>query len=388
MKYLTTFLIALSLTSLSKSNDKDLKKEATAYCKLAPLFGAKGDTKPTKYEDKKFCTKIKKTCCSSEDFTQLQKWWEDSFSKMSMVEKRAIEMRTLLGKFKLLKEYKDELQVRLERIKLKKKEGQPACVSPAHVMGNILRLGLLDTAVNHYEKSAKKCWTYTKDLMNALMCAACDADAQDEIIKEQSKITISTAECQLFTDNCLDHLKSLWALTHYLTYMNYLAFCDDNAEFKGTTDNMMMSSDLLQAINSCLHEKNVDDCMQVCRSEISFSTQVSFEHNNIERILKFLRRVEEEFGKDAAIKRKEDEAKKKQQAKRILADDNKGEKKAGEKVIDQYATLVKLNGLNLTEYTANNTDKFESLNIDLLFQRSWPLKLAFMIVGFGLVNLI
>lgn len=407
---LTTFL--LTVPTLADSSEKILKKEPIAYCKIAPLFGAKGQQKPIKYEDKKFCKSITRTCCSSDDFILLQKWWEDSFSQMSLVEKRAIEMRTLLGRFKLLLDYKDEIQVRVDRIKKMKKSGQPACTSPAHVMGNILRLGLLETAVNHYEKSAKKCWGFTKDMINGLMCAACDADAQDEIIKDKSKITISTHECTLFTDNCLDHLRSLWALTHYLTFMNFLASCDDKAEFKGTTETMMMDSNLIQAINSCLHEKNIDDCMQVCRSQISFSTQVAFEHNNIGKILTFLRNVEEDFGELAAKKRKEKEAKEKKDDKkkkvdpkkkddkktekkmRVLADGDKKktEDENSEEKIVSYGTLVKLKGLNLTRYTVNNTDNFESLNINnFLFPESevaWSLKFAVALLGFIAINII
>lgn len=174
-------------------------------------------------------------------------------------------------------------------------------------------------------------------------------------------------------------------MANYLTYMNYLAMCTDGAEFKGTAENMNMDSDLLQAINSCLHEKNIDDCMQVCRSEISFSTQVSFEHNNIERILKLLRQVEAEFGEVAANKRKEEEAKKKTQTKiRVLADDKKDENE-----VDKWGTLVTLKGINLTNYTTNNTDNFESLNVKLLFpNRSLGLNFIIALLGFTIFNLI
>lgn len=381
---LWTLVVLLQMFTVEVKGQNTPKNPNSLYCKLAPFFGAKGETKPTKYTNKNFCKKINLTCCSDNDFLKIQKYWEDSFSKISMVERRALEMRTLLGKFKLLKDYESEIQVRLTRVKKYKRTGQPACVSPAHVMGNIIRLKLLDSAIGHYKISSKKCWGYTKDLMNSLMCAACDAEAQDEIQTDSNKIVISLDECNKFTDNCLDHLKSLWAMTHYLTYANYLAQCTDDAEFQGEADNMMMSSNLLRAVDSCLTDKNPDDCMQVCRSQISFTTQLSFENDNIERILRFLRNVEIAFGSIAAEERKRRESTNKTQNSNSTNPNNSTKNTTKQRVlefgqeilgsqsekIDSFRTLVSTNGLNLSNYTVNNDDGFESLNINLLFETS------------------
>jgi hypothetical protein len=376
--------------------------EKKVYCKLANLFGGKGTTSPKKHESSTYCKTIKSTCCSEQDFKDIQKWWEDSQDKVSVVEQRAIEMRTLIGKFKLMEDYVDVIKTRVEKIKKVKRVGQPACVSPAHILGNIFELGLVKTAIRHFLESAKDCWHYTKDLMNGLMCSVCDAQVQDRFIMDKKLIAVSIPQCMEFSKHCLYHMKSLWALTHYLTYMNIMTKCTDDAQFKGKHEELIMSNSLIQAINSCLHEKNVDDCKEVCRQQFSFSTQVAYEHKNIEMIMRFLRNVDNEFGQEARRRKAEKEKEKKN--KRLLEDerildeiygkrkaDNDDPKKpdngSTKEPMDEYGIQITFNGLNATNYTKNNSDGFETLNVSHIIKDyqstilSTFLVLAFMIAA-------
>lgn len=408
--FLKLVIVILALTSVTLADNK----KKTRYCKFAQLFGADGTDIPRKYETPAFCTNIKKTCCSDKDFLQLQNWWENSFDKISVVEQRLIEMKTLLGRFRRLQNYADEAHIRVKRIKQHKKDGQPACVSPAHVLGKVFSLGLIKTAVKSYEDSSEKCWNHTKTLMNGLMCAVCDADQQDMLVSDKKKVIISPAQCQKFTTHCLDHLKSLWALTHYMSFMNMISKCSEDAKFKGDHDEVMLSTFELRAINSCMHAKNLDDCAQVCRSQMSFSAKVKFEHNAIEKVMGFLRNIDREFGILAKKKRIANDKKKAQEKKgkakqktekelRVLAEEqkkynrmmeeeektlkivmgffNKNQRVLPDKKetteqeknkyrtaqIDELGVLVKEKGLNLSKYTDKDVDKFENMNLELIF---------------------
>jgi hypothetical protein len=147
---------------------------------------------------------------------------------------------------------------------------------------------------------------------------------------DKKNVVISFKECQKFTTYCLDHMKSIWALTHYMTFMNMLSQCNEDAQFAGVHDEVMMSEFELRAINSCLHSKNMDDCSQVCRSQMSFSTQIKFEHDNVEKVMIFLRNIDKQFGalakkKRIAADKKKAEAKKKE--KKSEEEEKKAEKK-------------------------------------------------------------
>jgi hypothetical protein len=85
-------------------------------------------------------------------------------------------MRTLLGRFNRLGNYLAEIQVRVDRIKQYKLSGQPACVTPAHIFGTVLDLGLVKTAIKSYQESSKTCWNHSRNLVNGLMCSVCDAE--------------------------------------------------------------------------------------------------------------------------------------------------------------------------------------------------------------------
>lgn len=414
-------------------------------CRFAMLFGADGTDLPRDRQTKRYCINVNKTCCTEKDFAQMQNWWENSFDKISVVEQRLIEMKTLLGRFRKLKEYAEEVHIRVERIKLYKHTGQPACVSPAHILGNIISLGLIDTAIKSYEDSSKKCWNHTKKLVNGLMCAVCDADNEEMFVSDTKKVVVSHNECLNFTNNCVTHLKSLWALTHYITFMNMMSKCNEKAEFKGSHEEITIDDYQMRAVNSCLHAKNIDDCAQVCRNQMGFSTKVKFESDALDKIMFFIRNVDREFGAlakkkrietdkiyEPERKRLEEEAKKKAQQEeeakkaaekdivvkiRLLTEqweeyhknldfedeilrekmgivnrrslqttpvDPKDPKKDGKDngdkdisdqeknksrttQIDELGVLVRAKGLDLSKYTDKGADKFEDMNLELIF---------------------
>jgi hypothetical protein len=146
--------ICLLVVLLAAASVHAKKKPKERICKFAQLFGADGTKVPVEHSTPQFCKSIKKTCCSESDFKQLQNWWENSFDKISVVEQRLIEMKTLLGRFRKIENYIDEVWLRVRRVKEHKKKGQPACVSPAHVLGKVFELGLIKTAIKSYEDSS------------------------------------------------------------------------------------------------------------------------------------------------------------------------------------------------------------------------------------------
>lgn len=58
----------------------------TRTCKFAYLFGAMGTDVTRDRTTRQFCSTVSKTCCTEEDFGQMQNWWENSFEKISVVE--------------------------------------------------------------------------------------------------------------------------------------------------------------------------------------------------------------------------------------------------------------------------------------------------------------
>lgn len=433
-------LLLIFVCTLTYSRVLEDKKKKTRTCRFAQLFGADGTDVPRDHTNKNFCGSIEKTCCSDKDFVQMQNWWENSFDKISVVEQRLIEMKTLLGRFRQLINYQDEVWIRVKRVKEHKKTGQPACVSPAHILGKVFELGLIKTAIKSYEESSKKCWTHSKNLVNGLMCAVCDANQQDMFVSDKKKVVVSFNECREFTNNCLDHLKSIWALTHYMTFMNMMSKCNEKAQFQGSHDEVMMSDFKLRAINSCLHAKNMDDCAQVCRNEMGFTTQVKFEHDSVEKVMGFLRNIDKEFGalakkkriekdKKEAEKKKQEETEKKKTEKKLRVleeqwqkynqmmereeetlkivlgffkndndrilkeeekkdDDTEQEKnKYRTEQIDELGVIVKQKGLELSSYIKNGADKFENMNLDLIFgKNSFELVISIFLAVFVFIN--
>lgn len=377
----------------------------------------------------------------------MQNWYENSFDKISVVEQRLIEMRTLLGRFRKMIQYKDEVYVRVTRVKQFKITGQPACVSPAHILGKIIELGLVETAIKSYEDSSKKCWNHSKLLVNGLMCAVCDANNQDQFISDTKRVVVNYKSCLSFTSNCLDHMKSVWALTHYLTFMNMMSKCDEFAQFNGSHDEYIMEEAELKAINSCLHAKNIDDCAAVCRNQMGFNSKLNFEQQAVEKVMGFLRNIDKEFGVIAKNKRIENDKINEARNKKIVEDEKKKsdeekkkkeeeEKKAAEEAkknnqptpklrlleiesqqynemmdkedetlkiilglfdketdhsrllqgskepteqeknrfrtsqVEELRVSVKATGLDLASYTDKGADRYESLNLQLIFGKA------------------
>lgn len=293
--------IALGLVSQVYSTPETFRT-----CKFAYLFGAMGTSENRERTTRQFCTTVTKTCCTEKDFEQMQSWWENSFERISVVEQRIIEMRTLIGRFSKMTNYLNEIQVRVERVKKYKLTGQPACVYPSHILGTVLELDLVKTAIKSYRESAMKCWSHTKQLVNGLMCSVCDSEVQEMFQSDArtvngenrqfNTVLISNKQCLEFSEACLLHVKSMWALTHYITFMNMMTKCNENADYEGSHESVILDDSQLRAINSCLHSKNRDDCAQVCRSQLSFSTKLRYEQDSIEKVMRFLRNIDDSFG--------------------------------------------------------------------------------------------
>lgn len=370
-------------------------------CPYVNFYGAESLTyNYTRSEkERKFCKSVNNTCCSSDDFSQIEAYWESSLSKISNFDLKALEMKTLITIAKKLIKYEDIMYDKAVKIKEAVLTSQPVCSSPAFILGNIFKLGLIKTGVKHYIKSASVCWDYTKNLLNAMMCASCDYDAQKKFISDKKRIQISLNQCFEFTDACKDHLKSLNAITFYLSYYYRLTFCNDKGEFEGDIDGLSMDSKLIQAINSCIKEKNPDDCSEVCRSQFGFSSMTVFENKEFANIYvggeRLDQALEEEWRKNYAnVQKKHDDnafsfdniedlrdsmrdkikdiAAKKNRELASEVDPQKHEKTPNTVVrpvfnLETFGVEVTNDGLNLTSYTAENADNYAAVSLDRIF---------------------
>ena len=179
-----TWMIAAisSLVLLVELVQGQLKPIDGAKCKLAYVFGGKGTTGPVEHNStKKFCKTLKQTCCSEEDFQEMFLKWQDPKSNVTIRKWRINEFRQLLNLTKYLDDAEKNITAISNAIKNTKFEGDPACMSPAHIQGNFEKHQLIKVALVQFNTTARQCWNYTQGLMNALMCASCDYEARDFI---------------------------------------------------------------------------------------------------------------------------------------------------------------------------------------------------------------
>lgn len=125
--------------------------------------------------------------------------------------------------------------------------------------------------------------------MNSLMCAACDYEARDFIDINNKIFFLSNQECGRFIDACGDHIKAIQAVYFYYNIYYRLTFCTNKAEFFLRQVPVFMNFPLktIKAVEGCMNIKNPDDCAEVCRTQLGFSTMVNYENANKERLSDF-----------------------------------------------------------------------------------------------------
>jgi hypothetical protein len=333
-------------------------------CKLAYIFGAEGKTTPFNLNTTSipFCKNVNQSCCSESDYQKMYNLWENP-KQPNIRSNRTEEMKDILNIMSYLKLFDNKIINYAMYIKGLKSTPDPACSSPAFVHGNINKLMLIDTALVQYNLSSRKCWDYTKNMMNGLMCASCDMRAQNYIDTKNKILTISNAECIRFIDACGQHFKAIHAIFFYFNIIYRLTFCDSKGYFKRTEipDMVQIPAKLSKAINGCLNVKNKDDCSTVCKAQMSFSTMLRYEYehkpkleNAMETTAKYLK-----LTSNRTLNKEE-----KPQTKRVLPESSL---LASIKEIDSYTLTSAKFGLEFSYYFEEDKDGYKDINLTQVF---------------------
>lgn len=336
-----------------------------ARCKLAPIFGAEGNTpfyRPS--NQSQFCKTLNSTCCSTEDFKTMQKIWEGNTTD-AIKKVRTEDMKQMLRFLQYLDTADKGMERMAEFIKKNSKiSGHPACVTPAFLQRDVASLDLIQTLLTTYKSSAAKCWDYTKNLMNGIMCAACDADAQNFIDTSNKNVYISNEECSAFVDSCAEHIKSVNALYFYYGVMYRLTFCDEKGGFllKRVPEFSTFPESAIKVVNGCLFSKNKDDCATVCKKNIGFTTMVNYEYYAKPQLEKGQKAIEEYLRIYGA-------ANLSNMSNNTNTTDNKTapivKRMLNQQVVqqlDRYSVIVMKNGIRFSEYTKNNLDGYTDIS--------------------------
>lgn len=366
----TATILLVNFVTLAVSQ---LKPDPKAFCKLAYVFGAKGDLKEPVINDvnRTYCKSLNKTCCSEEDFKIMKDKWDSNSTNDTIRFARIQEFKDLLNMTKYLEEAEANISTISEIIKRSKIEGDPACVTPAHLQGNMATLELVKVALKQFNVTARTCWNYTQGLMNGLMCAACDYDAANFIDVNTKALTISNQECYRFIDGCGEHIKAIHAVYFYYNIYYRMTFCNNKAEFSGKSVPIMMNfpAKTMRAVDGCLNIKNYDDCAEVCRTQFGFSTMVKYENENRIRLGEFNKAIKnftKNFVKPTTNSTNNQTEEKptipstKRRARRLLPQNAIDE-------LNQYSVIVRKYGLDLDQYTRNNLDGYREITPQEVF---------------------
>lgn len=350
-----------------------LMQTVNGQCKLAYVFGAQGTT-PSRPNKSGFCSTVANTCCSDDDFKLMHANWEASKTTPVLKIVREKEMKEMVESIMYLGEAKKFYTEVLENIKKSKESPEPICKSSAHVLGNIFQLGLLETSMEQFNKTARKCWDYSKNTLNAFMCASCDADKQNNYDVINKLIFVPNAECRLFTDKCAEHVKVIQALGFYYNMFKKVSMCNEKGHFLSETvaPEFDMYAKTLKATNACLNTKTMDDCAEVCRSQMGFTAMLNFESKFLPDFKKYM--ADLKGHKELMEKIRKEDPKKKLRAtieepsvpvaKRVL----QGDKSA--QILNDFRVIAGTNGVTLSSYVVDNKDGFTDISMVAVFGNS------------------
>lgn len=400
------------------------------------------------YNNTQYCKSLNKTCCRLEDFELMRQKWQGKLSAnktekeekeekkeaeakdekekdaekrkdddftIGIRGKRASDMLDLKSLVDNLRKWDKKFTEFANIIKKRggKLNGDAACMISAHSQSSISELQLLNAAYLQYNQTSFSCWNHTKNYMNALMCAACDSNAQNFIDMGLKKLTISKDECNKFIKVCGEHIMAIESVHYYLDTIYTLTFCDFDGNFEifEIPEDSEMSATLLSSTQNCLNFKNPDECAAICRSQLGFTTMLDYEFESKKLIDKFVKKIKkfyeeldiekgkieaakrDEQGKAAAAKKSKEEARKKAEAKKKRDEERRKEreqakkereqnkkKKSSRRVLeddkktnDLYQALnelkveVKKAGIDLSEYTEDNKDGYLDINVTKIF---------------------
>lgn len=333
--------------------------DTTSICKLMPDFGGIGNTTAGALpKDSKFCKNLNSTCCSKADFEKMYTVWEGNTKGTSLLKERSREMNDTMTLVNYLQKADSDLIWLSNKIKKAGINADPACSTPSYIHRQMDELELIKTALTTFKQTGTKCWEYTKNLMNGLMCAACDHSAQDFIDYKKKELFISSKECSTFLSSCGDHLKAIQAVYFYFNNYHRLTYCNEKGKFsvQKVPDFMSFPKNVKMAIDSCLNNNNQDDCVAVCQSQLGFTTMVNYEYLNKQKLM------DQKTDIEKFVKTLNQQPQEKPQSKRVLqgVSDSVAETL---KRINGYTIRVSKVGLDLYKYTENNQDGYTDINV-------------------------
>lgn len=366
---ISTVIVIVVLVAVAKANDP------TSICKLAPDFGAVGNqTIAPLPKDAKFCRNLNKTCCSPEDFQTMWSIWQDPKRNDSLRSVRMNQMKTMIQVVRYMKEADQKLIVISNIIKQSQINADPACGTPAYIQRQLHKLAVADTAVKQFTNTGKRCWKFTKNLMNGLMCAACDAEAQDYIDYKKKELFITNEMCDTFLTECGEHLKAIQAIYFYFDVYARLTYCDLDGKFSihEVPRFINFPKSVSEAINGCMNNKRRDDCTVVCQSQLGFTTMTNFEFEKRDTLDQYRKKVKDYITKMTAEVEKR--AKMKAEEKKNIF-----QRRILEKAKDIEETIARLNlykiklapkGLNFTHYVKDDVDGYQDIKESDIFESS------------------
>lgn len=347
----------------------------TGNCSLAKaVFGAPDTLTLRNRTNMKspYCTSLNATCCTENDFNAMYNEWENPKNNNTLRKIRTDEMRQLVLTVRYLKDAQKSITELADLIKKAKYTSDPACLTPAHLQTSIQELNLVQTSLDLFEITAKRCWEFTKNQMNAMMCAACDPATYLYYEERKKVIQITDAECNSFIDACGEHIQAMQSITFYYNVIYRLSFCNEKGGF--TEEKIPLSVSLPQktekAVVGCMNIRNKDDCAEVCKSQYGYTTMINYEYNNLKNMAEFAARVKALVDQRTRASQTNSEPPKtaiiraaKRLRRRALQSLNVG-------FLNNLTVIVMKQGVEFSKYTFNNSDGYTDMQLEPVFKNS------------------
>jgi hypothetical protein len=312
-----------------------------------------------------YCTSLNTTCCTADDFNMMYQMWEGPMNNNTLRNNRTTQMTQLVSTVRYLQQAQQAVSSLATQIKNSKYLGDPACMTPANLTGDIQNLGLVTSALALFEQTTPVCWGFTKNLMNSLMCASCDPSFYRFYSQSTGTITISNNECMSFITACGEHIQAMNSIIFYFNIFYRISFCNQNGGFTGFTvpESVFLPDQTIKALTGCLAMPNKDDCGAVCTSQYGYSTMINFEYTNLANITKYANKVKTYFNstqtatptKTAILKASTSRRRRRvMQALKIP-------------FLNSLSVSVIFPGVEFSKYTYNNSDGYSDMDLTPVF---------------------
>lgn len=348
-------------------------------CGLAKrAFGvATGPTVNRSMVKSPYCTSLNSTCCTADDFNTLYKMWEDPLNNNTLRIIRTKEMTQLVQTVRYLNQAQKAVSDLAAQIKLAKYIGDPACVTPAHLQKNIEELDLVKSALSLFEVTSARCWEFTKNQMNAMMCASCDPLLYGFYEPGKKTIQITDTECNSFIDSCGEHIQAINSIIFYFNIYYRLSFCNDKGGFSEpkVPESVFLPDNTIKAITNCMNIRNKDDCAQVCMSEYGYTTMINFEYRNLKKIVAFVNKIKDSYANRQAAAAgtvtktailKNASAMRRRRRARLMQATNSSS--LNTTALNELSVIVMKQGVEFSKYTFNNSDGYSDMDLAPVFK--------------------